>query len=90
MIYETKQTAIDSLLSELNIRLLQIKSEPNGIVRETMINNFLIDTEQFKILEKEQIGNAYRIGRIESTIPGEINTTGNEYYTEIYGGKSWN
>ena len=33
-------------LNELQIRLQRIKSEPNGIVRETMIDNFLIDMEQ--------------------------------------------
>lgn len=50
-----KQTAIDSLLYELQIRLLKIKSEPSGIVRETMINYILIDIEQFKEIEIEMV-----------------------------------
>ena len=31
------------LISILTIRVLKIQSEPNGIVRETMINNLLVD-----------------------------------------------
>ena len=31
------------MLKELQLRLLIIKSEPDGLVRETMINNLLID-----------------------------------------------
>ena len=53
-----QQTAVQWLLSELQIRLLKIKSEPNGIVREKMINSFLIDAEQAEAMEKEQIINA--------------------------------
>jgi hypothetical protein len=33
----------ERILKELQIRVLLIKSEPNGVVRETMINNLLID-----------------------------------------------
>ena len=61
-----KQTAVEWLLSELQVRLLTIKSEPDGIVRETMINNFLIDTEQAKEMEKQQIIDAFKKGQ-EST-----------------------
>ena len=59
-----QQTAVQWLLSELQIRLLKIKSEPDGIVRETMIYNFLIDTEQAKQMEKEQIIDAYNKGQL--------------------------
>ena len=55
-----EKTAVDWLLSELQIRLLTIKSEPDGIVRETMINNFLLDTEQAKEMEKQQLKEALR------------------------------
>lgn len=48
-------TAVEYLVKELKVRLLTIKSEPDGFVRETMINNFLIDTEQAKEMEKQQI-----------------------------------
>lgn len=37
------QDAIDKIKDELDRRLSIIISEPNGVVRETMINNFLID-----------------------------------------------
>lgn len=55
-------TAVEWLLSELQIRLLKIKSEPNGIVRETMINNFLIDTEQAKQMEEDKSNADYQQG----------------------------
>lgn len=47
-------TAVEWLVNELQVRLSIIKSEPDGFVRETMINNFLIDTEQAKEMEKQQ------------------------------------
>ena len=57
-----KQTAVQWLLSELQIRLLKIKSEPDGIVRERMINSFLIDAEQAEAMEKEQRIKDYNAG----------------------------
>jgi hypothetical protein len=41
-----KQTAVEQLVSELHRRILMIESEPDGIVRTTMIDNFLIDIEE--------------------------------------------
>ena len=57
-----QQTAVNWLLSELQIRLLKIKSEPDGIVRERMINSFLIDAEQAEAMEKEQTVEAWNDG----------------------------
>ena len=57
-----QQTAVNWLLSELQIRLLKIKSEPDGIVRERMINSFLIDAEQAEAMEKEQRIKDYNAG----------------------------
>jgi hypothetical protein len=37
-------------------------------------------------MENEQIIDAYRVGKIESTMPNEINTTGGQYYEQTYGG----
>jgi hypothetical protein len=34
---------------------------------------------------EKQIEDAYRIGKIESTMPNEINTTGKQYYIETFG-----
>lgn len=78
-----KQTALQQFLSELHLRLLRINSEPNGIVRETMIQNFLIDELDYLELEKQQIINDYCNGRIsvvdKAIIPAE------QYYREVYG-----
>jgi hypothetical protein len=71
-----KQTAVQLLLSELQIRLLKIKSEPNGLVRETMINSFLIDTEQSVEVEKQQMKDALHYFGIENA---------EQYYKETYG-----
>jgi TRAP-type C4-dicarboxylate transport system substrate-binding protein len=43
--------------------------------------------EQAKEMENEQIIDAYRVGKIESTMPNEINTTGGQYYNETYESK---
>ena len=44
------------------------------------------NAESMLEIEKERIITAYKVGKIESTIPNQINTTGNEYYNETYGG----
>jgi len=75
------KTSVEWLLSELHIRLLKIKSEPYGIVRETMINNFLIDTEQAKEIEKQQIKDAYRF---PNTL---VDMSSEQYYNETYKSK---
>jgi len=45
------------------------------------------DLQQAKAMEKEQIINSYRIGKVERTLPTEILTTGEQYYNETYGGE---
>jgi hypothetical protein len=57
------QTAVEWLISELQRRILIIESEPDGIVRTTMIDNFLVDIEESKIKEREQIRSAYIDGQ---------------------------
>lgn len=80
-----KQTAVGWLLSELQIRLLKIKSEPDGILRETMINSFLIDAEQAEEMEKEQIEKAFSDGQ-ETPInhPTLPHYSREEYYNDTY------
>lgn len=77
-----QQTAVQWLLSELQIRLLKIKSEPNGIVRETMINSFLIDAEQAEAMEKEQIIKAVYDGMGTNFDPNMGRAE--QYYNETY------
>jgi hypothetical protein len=71
-----KQTSVEWLITE-------VKKFNTVITREYM----LMLLEQAKEMEKEQIEDAYRIGKIESTMPNEINTTGEQYYNETYGGE---
>lgn len=52
---EKKITAVEWLIAELERRLVIIETEPDGNVRETMINNFLIDADQAKAMERQQM-----------------------------------
>tara|TARA_R110000868_G_scaffold199212_1_gene445804 strand:- start:5368 stop:5604 length:237 start_codon:yes stop_codon:yes gene_type:complete len=74
-----QKTAVNWLLSELQIRLLKIKSEPNGIVRERMINSFLIDAEQAEAMEIEHLEDCW-IAAEQS----EDSQTFFNYYNETY------
>ena len=74
-----QQTAVNWLLSELQIRLLKIKSEPDGIVRERMINSFLIDAEQAEAMEIECLEDCW-IAAEQS----EDSQTFFNYYNETY------
>ena len=87
-----QQTAVQWLLSELQIRLLKIKSEPNGIVREKMINSFLIDAEQAEAMEKEQIAKAWDAGYYGYFSLGirEIEFNNGEEYYDINYNETYN
>jgi hypothetical protein len=76
-----KQTAVEWLIDELHRRLSIIKSEPNGDVRETMIDNFLIDFEQAKQMEKEQIIKSYKEGHYHLE---HDSFNPEQYYNETY------
>ena len=39
---------------------------------------------QAKELEKQQIVDAYRVGKVEATLPSEKLTTGGKYYRELF------
>ena len=78
-----KTTSVDWLLTELNLRLCKIKSEPDGLVRETMIDLLLIGTEQAIEIEREQIEQAYNQADINGL--GKSYGHGKLYYTETYG-----
>jgi hypothetical protein len=75
-----KTTAVDWLLTELARRVATINSEPNGIVRETMIDSLLIGTEQAREMEREQMEDAW-----DENIVGHAWHTFQDYYNETYG-----
>jgi hypothetical protein len=77
-----KQTALRSLLSELQRRFDLIQSEPDGMVRETMIDNFLLDTETYLEMEKQQMFEFWN-GGIDCT--EEKGKSFEQYYKETYG-----
>jgi len=51
----SNKTSMQDWNNELQKRLLTIKSEPDGDVRETMINNFLIDSEKWLTKERKEL-----------------------------------
>ena len=74
-----QQTAVQWLLSELQIKLLKIKLEPDGIVREKMINSFLIDAEQAEAMEIEHLEDCWIAAE-----QCEDSQTFFNYYNETY------
>ncbi len=84
-----KKTAVQVLLNELQRRLGMIQSEPNGIVRETMIDNLLIDSETSLETEKQQIvefADSYSnyTWQLSSSDDLELPKSAEEYYKETY------
>ena len=49
------KTAMELWNDELKRRLYTIQSEPNGLVRESMIDSFLIGDWEYQETEKKQI-----------------------------------
>ena len=75
-------TAVEWLIAELERRLVIIKTEPDGNVRETMINNFLIDADQAKAMERQQIEEAWKNA---SPLVGDFKKNmAEDYYNEKY------
>ena len=70
-----KQTAVEWLVD----RIIQDKNH-NDISKKVWEELF----EQAKAMEKEQIENAYKIGKIEANMPKEFNVKGEQYYKENY------
>jgi hypothetical protein len=68
-------------------KLLEILGESvnNFTTQQTMANHYAL--KQAKEMEKQQIMAAYRIGKIESNMPLEKLTTGNQYYNQTYKNK---
>jgi hypothetical protein len=59
----------------------QLQSNSDIRWRGTNINEL---AEQALAMEKEQIIDAYRVGKVEATFPREKLTTGEQYYKETY------
>ena len=77
---EKQKSSIEWLISELKRRILIIESEPDGIVRTTMIDNFLVDVDEAKEMHKQEIIEAWEDGHDSfSTRNAE------QYYNETFG-----
>lgn len=77
-----KQTAMHQFLSELHLRLAILNSEPDGVVRETMIQNFLIDGDLYLKLEKQQIIDAINYGQNNHSVSIESDKIKAEKYSK--------
>jgi hypothetical protein len=65
-----KQTAVEWLEQK-------IKANPFRIENDRLWNEALE-------MEKQQIIDAYRVGKVEATLPSEKLTTGEQYYQETF------
>jgi hypothetical protein len=75
MTNETKQTAVEKLITEIKKRVSIIQLEPQTMARELMIENLAMDLERFKEMEKEQRMSDFTMGitnanRMEATKDG--------------------
>jgi len=70
-IMEKKKTAVDWLEKQINS-----SRDLTGEIRKWLL--------QAKQMEKIQIEEAYKVGKVESKMPNELNTTGEYYYNETY------
>jgi hypothetical protein len=75
-----KQTAVEWLKNKLFE--LEIKIDSKAYEEAFFI------FEQAKQIEKEQIMNAYRVGKVEIKMPNEFNTIAEDYYNETYGSQA--
>ena len=59
-----------------------VLKEFNKELYNTMYNEGILDTAIEK--EKEQIIDAYKVGKVEAKMFLELNTTGQQYYNQTY------
>jgi hypothetical protein len=87
---DTKQTALQQLIEKLKMDIdyydsllsqEDYKAYHKGLIaKKTQAHSTLDDAESLLGIEKEQIENAYRDGRIEANIPKEFNVKGEHYH----------
>jgi len=73
-----KQTAVEWLVT-------QLEGEESLVARIVGLKEYNQIIKQAKQMEKEQIMDAYRVGKVEVKMPNELNITAEEYYNETYG-----
>jgi hypothetical protein len=73
----SKQTAVDKFHDAVNDMIARRRPMTSNEVAKIWL--------ECKEMEKEQIINSYRIGKVERTLPTETLTTGEQYYNETYG-----
>jgi DNA topoisomerase VI subunit B len=90
MTNETKQTAVEKLITEIKKRVSIIQLEPQTMARELMIENLAMDLERFKEMEKDQIEDAWIKGNYNTDMNGNPSehyaVSSESYYNETYGG----
>jgi uncharacterized Fe-S cluster-containing radical SAM superfamily protein len=74
-----KQTAVEWLVKQVVGRGLDCGS---GIRMKIQVPKDI--AEQAKEIEKQQIIDAYRVGKVEATFPPEKLTIGEQYYNETF------
>jgi hypothetical protein len=78
-----EKTAITEIIEEFNKELnvfTQIGNQDKIRITKHLINI----ASKYLELEKQQIIDAYRVGKVEATLPSEKLTTGGKYYRELF------
>ena len=74
------ETPLMRLIAELKRRILILNNEPNGILRETMIQTLLVDIDSYLAYEREVIENAVRFDPCMPTYPFPLELA-EQYFT---------
>jgi sulfatase maturation enzyme AslB (radical SAM superfamily) len=77
-----KQTAVEWLIEKMKTYNMTVSVHNTS---HENVMDFYKAIEQAKEMEREQITSAYRVGKVERTLPSEKLTTGGQYYNETYG-----
>ncbi len=75
---------MQEFIEELNRRLRIIYSEPAGKTRENMIELFLIGTDRYLEIEKEQIKNTYKDANTAFILPADLEENAEDYYNASF------
>lgn len=68
-----EKTAVEYLIEQLEFVLPNIEW-----------SNYRNETDKAKEMEKQQIVDAYKVGKFEAKLPIEEQTTGKQYYNETF------
>jgi hypothetical protein len=80
-----QQTPLMRLIAELKRRILILNNEPNGILRETMIQTLLVDCDSYLAYEREVIEKVHEDGFVDGADDSDMpKLTVQEYFQKTF------